>query len=48
MGFLSNMQPEESETSPHRLRPQYESVFSEKTAILTRRVPVENIKTLKT
>ena len=26
MGFLSKRQPEESETSPHRLRPQYESV----------------------
>ena len=26
MGFLSNGQPEVCETSPHRLRPQYESV----------------------
>ena len=26
IGFLSNSQPEESETSPHRSRPQYESV----------------------
>ena len=26
MGFLSNRQSEESETSPHRKRPQYESV----------------------
>ena len=26
MGFLSSRQPEESETLPHRLRPQYESV----------------------
>ena len=59
MGFLSNMQPEESEPSPHRLRPQYESVrrfqtkshtqiFNEKIAIFTRRVPVENVKTLET
>ena len=48
MGFLSNRQPEDSETSPHRLRPQYGSVYSEKIAIFTRRVPVENIKTLKT
>ena len=48
MGFLSNRQPEDSETLPHRLRPQYESVYSEKIAIFTRRVPVENIKTLKT
>ena len=58
MGFLSNRKPEESETSPHRLRPQYESlrrfqtkskakVFSEKIAIFTRRVPVENVKTIK-
>ena len=59
MGFLSNRQHEESETSPHRLRPQYESVrriqskskakiFKWKIAIFTRRVPVENVKTLKT
>ena len=59
MGFLSKRQPEECETSPHRLRPQYESVrrfqsrsktksFSEKIAIFTGRVPVENVKTLKT
>ena len=26
MGFLSNRQPEQSETSPHQIRPQYESV----------------------
>ena len=26
MGFLGNRQPEECETSPHRLRPQYEYV----------------------
>ena len=59
MGFLSNRQPEESETSPHRLRTQYESVrqfqtksktknFQWKIAIFTRRVQVENVKTLKT
>ena len=59
MGVLSNMQPEESETSPHGLQPQYEFVrgfqtksktknFCEKIAIFTRRVPVENVKTLKT
>ena len=59
MGFLSSRQPEESETSPYQLRPQYEAVrrfqskswpkgFSEKIAIFTRRVPVENVKTLKT
>ena len=59
MGFLSSRQPEEFETSPHGLQPKYESgrhfrqnrrpkVFSEKIAIFTRRVPVENVKTLKT
>ena len=59
MGFLSNRQPEECETSPHRLRPQYESVrwfqsksktksFSEKIAIFPRRGPGKNCKTLKT
>ena len=48
MGFLSNRKPDESESSPHRLRPQYESVrrfrtksktksFSEKIAIFPRR-----------
>ena len=26
MGFLSKRQPEECETSPHQLRPQYDSV----------------------
>ena len=47
MGFLSSKQPELSESSPHRLRPQYESVrrfqtksktksFCEKIAIFTR------------
>ena len=59
MGFLSNRQPVESETSPQRLRPQYESVrrfqtksttknFSEKIAIFPRRGPGKNCKTLKT
>ena len=58
MGFLSNRQPEECETSPHRLRPKYESVrrfqsksktkiFSEKIAIFPRRGPGKNCKTLK-
>ena len=60
MGFLSNRQPEECEPSPHRLRPHYESVrrfqtkiedqkfLVKKVAIFTRRVPVQNVKTLKT
>ena len=59
MGFFSNRQPEECETSPHRLRPQYSlwddfsqnqrpKVFSEKIAIFPRRGPGKNCKTLKT
>ena len=58
MGFLSKRQPEEFETSPHQLRPQYESVrqfqsksktksFQQKITFFPRRVPVENVKTLK-
>ena len=56
MGFLSNKQPEECETSPHRLRPQYESVrrfqtksktknFKLKIAIFTRRGRGKDCKT---
>ena len=58
MGFPSNRQPEECETSPHRLRPQYESVrrfqtklktksFCEKIAIFPMRGPGKKCKTLK-